>query len=116
MSTYPTKKEWLITRNDFNEIIGNVLENAQKWAKSKVRILLYDAVIQIDDDGEGVPPDNFAKLTERGFTTGDGKSSSGLGLAIVEQLALKNDLKLSFAKSDLGGLSVRIQAQALKQR
>ena len=49
----PDQTEWLITRNDFNEIIGNVLENARKWAKSKVRILLYDAVIQIDDDGEG---------------------------------------------------------------
>jgi signal transduction histidine kinase len=97
-----------ITRNDFNEILGNILENAQKWAKSHAIVRLHENVLVVNDDGPGVEAHHFDKLTERGFTTAGENSSSGLGLAIVQQLVTKNQVQLSFGTSELGGLSVQL--------
>jgi signal transduction histidine kinase len=99
----------LITRNDFNEIVGNILENAQKWARSKVVIGLDGPTLRIEDDGHGVVAENVIKLTERGFTTGDGRTSNGLGLAIVQELVNKNRMTLRFSTSQHGGLSVQLK-------
>ena len=104
----PDVAQCRITRNDFNEILGNVLENAQKWGKSHATVRLRGNVLSVDDDGPGVEAQQFERLTERGFSTGEEGSSSGLGLSIVKQLALKNAIALSFGRSDEGGLSVRL--------
>ncbi len=92
-------------RNDSNEILGNILENAQKWAKSHAEIRLDGHRIIVGDDGPGVAPENIYQLTERGYTS---RGSTGFGLSIVNQLVEKNGLKIDFQKSHLGGLEVVI--------
>jgi signal transduction histidine kinase len=104
----PEVMQCRITRNDFNEILGNLLENAQKWGKSRARVRLQENTLVVDDDGPGVEAHYFDKLTERGFTTGSEDASSGLGLSIVQQLVSKNQMQLSFGTSELGGLSVQL--------
>ncbi len=104
----PKEAQCRITRNDFNEIMGNLIENAQKWGKSLARVRLEENVLTVEDDGPGVEDHHLSKLTERGFTTGSENASSGLGLSIVQQLMTKNSLQLSFGKSEIGGLSVQL--------
>jgi signal transduction histidine kinase len=112
----PENTQCRITRNDFNEILGNVLENAQKWGKTRARVRLAGGMLVVEDDGAGVEEHHFEKLTERGFTTGNENVSSGLGLAIVQQLVAKNQTRLTFSKSELGGLAVRLEIPAEKMR
>jgi signal transduction histidine kinase len=104
----PENSQCRITRNDFNEILGNILENAQKWGRLQARVRLRENQLLIGDDGPGVKSHHFDKLTERGFTTGGETASTGLGLAIVQQLAEKNMTELSFGTSELGGFSVQL--------
>jgi signal transduction histidine kinase len=105
----PQGTEWQIADSDLNEIFGNILENAQKWARSLVRVGLdRNGCIIIEDDGPGVEEADLAKLTMRGFSNDRRKEGSGLGLAIVQQLADKNECGLAFARSELGGLRVAL--------
>jgi signal transduction histidine kinase len=104
----PEDIQWRITRNDFNEILGNIFENAQKWGKSRARVEWNGSALSVQDDGPGVVPEDHERLTVRGFTRGDGSTSSGLGLAIVQQLAAKNAMELSFGQSSLGGFAVQL--------
>jgi signal transduction histidine kinase len=104
----PETVQWRITRNDFNELLGNILENAQKWGKSRAQVRWQGNTLIVEDDGPGVPPEDHVRLTVRGFTTGEGSTSSGLGLAIAQQLVEKNGIVLSFGRSALGGLAVQL--------
>jgi signal transduction histidine kinase len=104
----PETMQCRMTRNDFNEILGNILENAQKWGRTRAGVRLHGNGLVIDDDGPGVEAHHFDKLTERGFTTGSETASTGLGLSIVQQLALKNHVNLTFETSEYGGLSVQL--------
>jgi signal transduction histidine kinase len=104
----PRGIEMKITRNDFNEIFGNLLENAQKWGYANARVSSDGLEFAIEDDGPGVSPENMQRLTERGYTTRDSNAPGGLGLSIVQELADKNTIKLGFAPSAMGGLAVRL--------
>jgi two-component system sensor histidine kinase BaeS len=76
-----------------NQILANLLENASSFASSRVEVGLavgdVGAVLWIDDDGPGIPPDQLTHVFERHVTTDrdPGRRSSGLGLAIVAELA-----------------------------
>jgi signal transduction histidine kinase len=104
----PKTVQWRITRNDFHEMLGNILENAQKWGISKARVRWQENALWIEDDGPGVASNDRYKLTERGYTTSGDQTSTGLGLAIVQQIADKNEIALAFEQSELGGLLVRL--------
>jgi signal transduction histidine kinase len=104
----PKTVQWRITRNDFHEMLGNILENAQKWGTSKARVRWQENALWIEDDGPGVASNDRYKLTERGYTTSGDQTSTGLGLAIVQQIADKNEIALAFEQSELGGLLVRL--------
>jgi signal transduction histidine kinase len=104
----PRGLEVKMTRNDFNEIFGNLLENAQKWGYSVARVKSDGQNMTVEDNGPGVSPENFARLTERGYSTRERTAPGGLGLAIVQQLADKNSLTLSFSTSHLGGLAAQL--------
>ena len=74
--------------DDFGEVMGNLLDNARKWAKSQVQILSEwragAAQFIVDDDGPGAPEAVRAAAPRRGEpTSGEDDESSGLGLAIV---------------------------------
>jgi len=98
--------------DDLAEILGNLLENASRFAHGKVRIAserTADGVtVTVEDDGDGVDPDAMGQLAVRGRRS-DQAGSAGLGLAIVDDILSAYGGRLGFARSDLGGLGVRLR-------
>ena len=104
-------------REDLEEILGNLMENACKWAATRVRVLACQRpdglVVSVDDDGPGMPDDMAAEASRRGRRLDEMAPGWGLGLSIVSDLLAVNGGLLSFSRSDLGGLAVRIQMPGL---
>lgn len=98
--------------DDFNNIAGNVLENAGKWAQSSVHVTLRDdpegAHLIVEDDGLGISEDEFDRVLQRGERADTSVAGSGLGLAIVNDLVTLYRGKLSLGRSPLGGLSADV--------
>jgi signal transduction histidine kinase len=106
-------------RPDLEEMVGNLVDNACKWASARVAI---DVVcerpepasapevvrIVVDDDGRGLSPSEREQVAQRGRRLDETKPGSGLGLSIVVELAglYGGDLKLSSAP--LGGLRAEL--------
>ncbi len=105
-----------VQREDLDEMLGNLLDNACKWANS--RIVLEAArngsavVIMIDDDGPGLPQALRTVALERGVRIDQAAPGSGLGLAIVRELAELYGGEISLQDSPMGGLSARISLSA----
>jgi signal transduction histidine kinase len=97
-----------IDKTDLTEILGNLLDNARKWAKGKVRIRYENQVLCIEDDGPGVAAKNLEEIQERGFRLDDKNQGHGLGLSIVRDLVESYGLDIKYGRSELGGLSVSI--------
>ncbi len=99
-------------REDILELLGNLLDNACKWAREHVHLRLQrtadSLVIQIDDDGPGIDEDKIPQALQRGERLDDSVVGHGLGLAIVADKVTAYDGTLSFDRSEAGGLSVRI--------
>ena len=97
---------------DLQEMLGNLLDNAGKWARSEIRIAISADAEQlhlaIDDDGPGIPDDQRAALLQRGQRGDEKVAGSGLGLAIVSELAGLYDGELVLGQSPLGGLCARL--------
>jgi len=100
-------------REDLDEMLGNLLDNACKWARSRVAISssLEDArvVISVDDDGPGLDPSMRAQVLQRGVRADQQVRGSGLGLAIVGDLAELYGGSVTLETSPLGGMRVRLQ-------
>lgn len=98
-------------RQDLHEILANLVDNASKHAKSRVRVraaLASDTSaveIMIEDDGPGLPPEAYEVVFNIGERWDTQKSGSGLGLAIARDLARLYDGDIRLAPSDLGGLA-----------
>jgi signal transduction histidine kinase len=90
------------------EMLGNLLDNACKWAQRQVRVRLSldDARvrIEVDDDGPGIAPEQRVQALQRGQRLDERSSGSGLGLAIAGELARLHGGALELADADLGGL------------
>lgn len=100
-------------RHDFQEIIGNLMENACKWAKSRVDVSAAPAgerriLIRVEDDGPGVPEAEYARILGRGARLDEAAPGTGLGLSIVEELVRAYGGELHLARSRLGGLMVEL--------
>jgi signal transduction histidine kinase len=112
----PDGIEVLATREDLDEMLGNLLENACKWARSSCRIdARADAgrvVITIDDDGPGIAPEMRNRLPTRGVRADEAAPGSGLGLSIARDLAEAYGGRMSLDSSPLGGLRVVTEMQA----
>lgn len=95
---------------DFQEMIGNLLDNASKWASAEVRVqaLLRNGqlLITIDDDGPGLDSDQHGEVLQRGVRADEKTPGSGLGLAIVKDLVDLYDGHIDLAQSPQGGLRV----------
>jgi signal transduction histidine kinase len=101
-----------LERKDLLELLGNLLDNARKYGKSKVEVNFTGNALVIDDDGPGVPPENIASIRERGKRLDETRKGFGLGLSIVEDIADIYDLNLDFGRSPLGGLRVQLGLSA----
>jgi signal transduction histidine kinase len=105
-----------VQREDLDEMLGNLLDNAFKWAKS--RIMLEAArvdgmlVVRLDDDGPGLAGDLRSRVLERGVRADERSPGSGLGLAIVRDLAEVYGGSVALDDSPLGGLQARISFPA----
>jgi signal transduction histidine kinase len=103
-------------RQDLEEMIGNLLDNAGKWAKSRVTI---DVCVEgasrptlrvtIDDDGPGLASHLRAAATQRGRRLDETKPGSGLGLSIVVDLAAAYGGSLQLNDSPNGGLHAELR-------
>ncbi|MGB5453746.1 MAG: sensor histidine kinase [Sedimenticolaceae bacterium] len=97
---------------DMLELLGNLLDNACKWASRRVelQIALDDGmVIRVADDGPGVPEDQRAPLLRRGSRLDEQEAGHGLGLAIVKDLVGDYHGSIGLARSStLGGLEVSV--------
>jgi len=101
-----------VQREDFEEMLGNLLDNACKWAKSRVTISSFiedsNTVITVDDDGPGIDPAMRNIVLTRGVRADEAAPGSGLGLAIVRDLAELYGGTISLESSPLGGLRAHL--------
>ncbi len=108
----PNNAKIAIENEDLTEIVGNLLDNAQKFSDQKVQVTLSTDMIVIDDDGVGVPESALQDITRRGVRLDEKMPGSGLGLSIVQDLIDAYEATLEFTKSPLGGLRATIRAKA----
>ena len=111
-ATVPAEAMFVGEREDLEEALGNLLDNAGKWARSRVDIeVTQDSEalhIAIGDDGPGLSPVQRGAATERGRRFDERAPGSGLGLGIVEDIIGSYDGHLSLASSATGGLLARL--------
>lgn len=110
-------------RQDLEEMLGNLLDNACKWARRNV-ILTVEVpsdtghahrrrlLITVSDDGPGVTEGERATIAKRGMRLDETKPGSGLGLSIVKDLAQSYGGSSELARGPKGGLSVCLQLPA----
>jgi signal transduction histidine kinase len=102
-----------VQREDLDEMLGNLLDNACKWGRSRVTI---DATqtgagveITVDDDGSGLPEEMREAVLVRGVRADEAAPGSGLGLAIVRDLAEIYGGSISLEASPMGGLRAHLR-------
>jgi signal transduction histidine kinase len=108
-------------RHDLEEMLGNLLDNASKWARSKVSVAVSahpplngDATasgwlhIHVDDDGPGLTSEQRSQPIARGRRLDETKPGSGLGHSIVADLAYCYNGRFELDRSAAGGLSARL--------
>lgn len=104
-------------KEDFDELLGNIIDNAAKWARSAVSIhvVRFDeglrrpmVEITVEDDGPGVPEKEREALFNRGTRLDERVPGTGLGLAIVRDIADMYGGNASLGTAALGGLAVTI--------
>jgi signal transduction histidine kinase len=100
-------------RQDLLELAGNVMENACKWCRARVRVdarLLSPVVLEltVEDDGPGLAAEVRGEVLQRGARLDETAPGSGLGLSIVDELAKAYGGALALGDSALGGLKVSL--------
>ncbi|HYD17037.1 MAG TPA: sensor histidine kinase [Patescibacteria group bacterium] len=95
-------------RADLFEIAGNIIENACKFAAEKVVISATTDALVIEDDGPGIPPENYAAVLARGVRLDEATPGHGIGLGVAQDIAALYSGHLQFEPSCLGGLKVMI--------
>lgn len=103
-----------IERQDLDEMMGNLVENAAKYGGGSVFITVQSNAgfveILIEDDGTGIPEADRVRIFDRGVRLDSGKPGTGLGLAIVRDVAEIYEGTATLEESeDLGGLLVRLR-------
>ena len=106
-----------IERQDLDEILGNLVENAAKYGGGSVFVTVSGQAgfveLMVEDDGKGIPETDRLRIFDRGVRLDSGKPGTGLGLAIVRDVAEIYEGTVSLEESeDLGGLLVRLRLPA----
>ncbi len=106
-------------KGDLQELLGNLLENAFKWARSRVLLTARAGapapnrrpglVLMVEDDGPGIPADRIALVLQRGVRGDERVQGHGIGLAIVQDIVRSYRGELNVGDSDeLGGASFEV--------
>jgi signal transduction histidine kinase len=101
-------------QQDFDEMAGNLLENAFRWARSRVEVHAdrddgRSVAIVIDDDGPGLRPEQIPQVLRPGERLDESAPGFGFGLPITRELAELYGGELKLAASPLGGLRVTLR-------
>ena len=99
--------------SDLEEMLGNLLENAAKWAKTKIVLSAMATetgiVIMVDDDGPGVPESKRKAIVRRGQRLDETIPGQGLGLSITAEIIELYNGELMIERSELGGLCAALK-------
>ena len=106
-----------VERQDLDEMLGNLIENAAKYGGGSVFATVSRAgpmvEIMVEDDGMGIPQEERTRIFDRGVRLDSGKPGTGLGLAIVRDVAEIYGGSIGMEESeDLGGLLMRLRLPA----
>nr|WP_290920651.1 ATP-binding protein [Hyphomonas sp. 34-62-18] len=100
-------------QQDFEEMAGNLMENACKWAASEVLVTISDTgrelVITVEDDGPGLTPEQRTGAIKRGVRLDETTPGTGLGLSIVTELAELHKGSFELGDAALGGLKATLR-------
>lgn len=104
-------------KQDFEEMTGNLIDNACKWAKGAVAVTAGrsgdgEIVVTVDDDGPGLTKAERERAVKRGQRLDESKPGSGLGLSIVADLAHLYKGRFELEKGPKGGLRARLTLPA----
>ena len=106
-------------REDMLELLGNLLDNACKWADSQVELSVQQNpngfVIEVQDDGPGIPESERDQVFSRGARLDEQVSGHGLGLGIVRDIVEAWGGEMRLETGPLGGLSVIIELHKRKR-
>jgi len=109
-------------REDLQEMLGNLMDNACKWARGRVRVTCRaegrdTLLLAVEDDGPGLPAERDAILPAPGVRLDESVSGTGLGLAVVRDLAelYGGSLRLGEAEAGLGGLRAELRLPAARR-
>jgi len=104
-------------RQDLEEMAGNLMDNACKWAARRVTVRARSSgarfTIAVEDDGPGLKPEDRARVGARGERLDESVPGSGLGLAIVRDISKLYAGSLALDASPLGGLEARLTLPAI---
>ena len=102
-----------LDRGDLLELVGNLLDNACKFARGRVEVSLtpwgepgwrrFGLELQVDDDGPGVAPDQRERILQRGVRLDEQVPGQGIGLSVVSDLVSLPGGSLAIERSPLGG-------------
>lgn len=101
---------------DLFELLGNLLDNACKWARSRVRVTVWAKAsgtkpglqVVVEDDGSGLPPGGLGQLLERGVRADVRRPGQGIGLAVVAALVEAAGGRITGGASELGGARIEV--------
>ena len=100
---------------DFLEVAGNLLDNACKWCRQRVRLTIRPLQqdgggmsLTVEDDGPGIPQQAADALLQRGTRLDESAPGHGIGLAVVKDIAASYGGDVRIAKSDLGGAAITV--------
>ena len=107
-------------RSDFEEMVGNLLDNACKWAEGEVTVTVSAGKpgrlsVVISDDGPGLTDEQMKRVVERGERLDESKPGSGLGLGIVKEIAALYGGYLTLGRAPAGGLAAELELPSVER-
>lgn len=110
--TIPDTMQVRLEREDIEEVVGNLLDNAWKWSRTRIRIsasaVEERCCLVIEDDGPGLAPADRQKVLERRVKLDERVPGQGLGLPIIRDIIEPAGGTLALGDSALGGLRVTL--------
>jgi two-component system sensor histidine kinase PhoQ len=104
---------------DFLEVAGNLLDNACKWCKQRVKLTIRPLQpdnggmrLTVEDDGPGIPEQAADALLQRGMRLDESAPGHGIGLAVVKDIAASYGGEVTITDSDLGGAAITVTIAA----